>query len=373
MTDNAPSRSVPARRDLAVAIATFGMTEGPRFPRAPLDAEAWGNLMTDVSSQRLLGLADAAITAGFPVTEPQATDVRRAAEAQAIDCLALDTMLVGLADEFDRVGIDFRVLKGPGVARRFYARIEWRPYGDIDLLVRPDQWDRAAAHLVELGCVRRFDEPRAGFTARFGKGASFVTPSNYEVDLHRTFVAGPHGLAFDPNLLFTSPVTFDVGGRTLPMLSDVHGAIHVGMHAILGSAAPRWIPLRDCIQIVRSGLEVDDLVSAAADLGARWPLALALRHAHRDLAIPIDSAIEQWGNDYRPTAREARAAEVYRSTDQRYSRQALAGLRAIPTWRARAEYAAALALPDPAYRRRREQSLVGRLRLSARLARRARP
>ncbi len=358
-----------ASDQVLASIAGFGCVGSRAFPNAPLDERSWTLLWTRLCDERLVGLAQSAIEAGVPVTGPQAAAVQAAAEAQAIDCFHLEAMLVRLANHLDARSIDWRLLKGPSVARRFYPRPEWRPFGDIDLLVRANQWDSAAALLTELGCTRRFDEPRPGFTSRFGKGACFVTPHNYEIDLHRTFVAGPYGLGFDPSVLFESPDRIELFGVPILTISPVLTAVHVAMHAMLGSAEPRLLPLRDLVQVAGSGFSVDQLHAAATIVGARLPLARAVVAATAALEVHIDRDLARWACDYRPTRREQRAFSAYTARDRRYSRQAVAGLRAIPDWRSRVAYASALALPDRSYLHRRNQTLTGRAITSARLMR----
>jgi Uncharacterised nucleotidyltransferase len=363
-----PRENSAAGRALA-SIAGFGCPGSREFPDSPLDATAWTTVWARLGTERLVGLAQGAIEAGFPVTGEQRSDVQTAAEAQAIDCFRLEALLVGLARLFADRAIDWRLVKGPSVARRFYPRIEWRPFGDIDVVVRAEHWDAAAGLLTEMGCARRFDEPRPGFTSRFGKGACFVTPDNYEIDLHRTFVAGPHGLRFDPSVLFDEPDRVELFGMTIMTTSPALTAVHVAMHAMLGSPEPRLLPLRDLVQVVGSGVSVDELLATATSLGARLPLARAVVTATSALQVSTDPALTRWASSYRPTPHEQRAFEVYRARDRRYSRQALAGLRALPDWRSRAAYASALALPQRSYLARRRQSLARRAIVSAQLLR----
>jgi hypothetical protein len=351
------------------SIAGFGCPGSREFPDSPLGEAPWNDLWSQLKGERLIGLTQSAIEAGFPVTAAQRGDVQMAAIGQAIDCFRLEALLVGLAHRFADRSIDWRLVKGPSVARRFYPRVEWRPFGDIDVVVRAEQWDRAAALLTEIGCARRFDEPRPGFTSRFGKGACFITPDNYEIDLHRTFVAGPHGLSFDPRLLFDGPDFIELYGVPIATLSPALTGIHVAMHAMLGSPEPRLLPLRDLVQVVGHGLSVDDLHSTATRLGARLPLARAVVVARSTLQVDIDSELTEWASSYRPTQAEQRAFDVYRAREGRYSRQALAGLRALPDWKSRAAYASALALPQRSYLARREQSVARRAIVSARLLR----
>jgi hypothetical protein len=73
------------------------------------------------------------------------------------------------------------VLKGPVLARRVYDSPAFRPYHDVDLVVRPEQLDLAARTIVELGFV---EIPYEAEVAR----AAFES-SGAEEPFHRMFVS----------------------------------------------------------------------------------------------------------------------------------------------------------------------------------------
>ncbi len=56
---------------------------------------------------------------------------------------------------------------------------------------------RARGARQDAGGRRRFSEVRPGFDRRWGKGACVVAADGTELDVHRTFVAGPFGLTVD--------------------------------------------------------------------------------------------------------------------------------------------------------------------------------
>ena len=73
------------------------------------------------------------------------------------------------------------VLKGPVLARRVYDAPAFRPYHDVDLVVRPEQLDLASRTIVELGFV---EIPYEAEVAR----AAFES-SGAEEPFHRMFVS----------------------------------------------------------------------------------------------------------------------------------------------------------------------------------------
>src|SRR6266566_4522520 len=79
--------------------------------------------------------------------------------AQAVKGLLIDQLTVEIVGAFATHGIATLVLKGPVLAQWLYPG-EVRPYGDSDVMVAPDDWDRAVATLRGLGFSDRHG-PRA--------------------------------------------------------------------------------------------------------------------------------------------------------------------------------------------------------------------
>ena len=123
-----------------------------------------------------------------------------------------------------------------------------------------DRFADAAAALHDLGYQRRSVELRPGFDRRFGKGATFHRKADANIDLHRTFVAGPYAFLIDPGDLFDHPTEFEVSGNCLEALSPEAGFIHSCISATLSDAQPKLITLRDVVQTYRNPeLDADEV------------------------------------------------------------------------------------------------------------------
>ena len=108
-------------------------------------------------------------------------------------------------------GIDFVVLKGPALAHTRYRDPSLRLFADLDLLVRSGQVDRRLA--PPSAEPARRPPPSCpscghGFDDRFGKEVMLRTPATadapdgFEIDLHRTLIAGALGLTIPLDELF---------------------------------------------------------------------------------------------------------------------------------------------------------------------------
>lgn len=155
----------------------------------------------------------------------------RTGVAAAARCLALDqhaaTVLTGLA------GLDIPavLLKGPGLAQRFYANApERRRYSDVDILVAPADFDRAETLLAALGHVDS--------TAAFPRDEwlwherHWIHPAagDLNVDLHRSFSGVADAQGFWDTVSATS-VPLDLCGVTVQVPGLVASAMLVGLHA----------------------------------------------------------------------------------------------------------------------------------------------
>src|SRR5262245_14458505 len=283
--------------------------------------------------------------------EPNALDADERALALA---LVLEQLLLGVARQLDRAGVTARVLRGPAVTHTVYPEPGLRAFADIDLLVAAEDYDAALALMCANGARRRFREPRRGFERRFGKGVCLEFSDGLEIDVHRTLVAGPFGLALDAEALFEHSATFRVGGLTLEGLDPEARLIDACLHAAL-RARPRLTALRDVAQMVLyAPLDVAQL----RDLCGQWRCGIVLQRALEMAwaAFGLTSTPEpvRWARAYEPTAFERHALDVYIGPDPSYARQAVAGLRAVPGLWSKAAYAAALLLPSRDYVRARD-------------------
>jgi Uncharacterised nucleotidyltransferase len=344
-------------RPLKLRIAGFGLAlQGPQ-PAMTVTEDEWRALVPSLSWQRLTGLAMAALEDDYLLLSgEQANQLVESQTGAMYHALDLERELLEVAAAFEAAGVEMTVLKGPALAHSVYPDPAWRPFGDIDVLVRTQDWQRACEVLVGCGFVARFPEPRPGFRARFGHTACHVNRAGLEFDLHRTLVAGPFGLWMDPDELFERTATFMLGDRLLRRLDDTAIFAHACIHASLGHRPPLLLPIRDVAQILTSG-EVDwGRLDEWAD---RWRLRVVFRHA-------LETAVQAIRCSLPPTAeaflnggsvgkRERRALEAYVTEKRLRGGKALTSLWAIRGITGKAAYARALVFPDRGFAEFRER------------------
>jgi Uncharacterised nucleotidyltransferase len=350
---------------LVRAVAAHGLVGSlTATPSKPLDPVEWRRLLAQVRNERVIPLLADAITSGsFPASDAQLVEVLELETTAMAAVITLEATLVQVAETLARVHIPFRVLKGAAVAHLDYPDPSLRDFGDIDLLIHPDDLDRAIAILLEQGYARRFPEPRAGFDRRFTKSVSVVNPDGRELDLHRTLAAGVFGLRLKIGMLWDAPsAEFTVGGMTLHALGATERFVHACYHAVLGNAPPRMVPLRDIAQMLLHGSVDPDGVKA---LASQWAGAAVIAHAIRTtwqtLQLTDVVALSAWAAKHTPGVGDRR--ELRRATSPGYTNtaRALDSARAIHPMRDRLVYLSALAFPRRSYLNGRHSSFGSRV------------
>jgi hypothetical protein len=262
--------------------------------------------------------------------------------------LTLESALVEITQAFEQRGIRPLLLKGAAFAQWLYDEPRKRTYGDLDLLVDPDQFDEAVRGLVELNfeplSSKMRSNERNGFhhvhLVRSGAPGTFPI----KVELHHTLAL----LLSPPALVwrrFTEGVdSIDVAGVRVAVPSPSVSALIVALHAAQhGIVYDRWLsPLEDLRRALdRVDLETWRAASALArDLsaGPAFAAGLRLEPVGRDVA-------ERLGLGDRPL----RAARVLGTTPMALGVERLIS---TPGVRARLQLLASELVPSRRFMRR---------------------
>jgi hypothetical protein len=355
--------------DLAHRIAGHGLAGcQAELLAEPLGDEDWARLVRRVEHERMPGLLVAAIDDGvLPATSEQAAEAARMHSASMASALVLERDLLLTVEMLSVAGIESRVLKGSAVAHLDYPDPSLRSFGDIDVLVPAESFDRAVKLLVGRGDSRQFPAPRPDFDRRFAKGASFITARGRDIDLHRTFVSGPFGLTVTLPDLFATATPFTLAGATLLALGAEERFLHACFHAALGDRPPRLVAVRDVAQIL---LHTPLTEARVLELAERWRaepvLSQAVSFAWDTFELPDAVPLSVWARRYRPNRSQQRALRAYSDEASGYAAQAAAAVLAIPGLTDRAAYLRALLFPQASYLEGRHPGYVGRIKRNAR-------
>lgn len=331
------------------AVAAHGIPGSELDPAIePLDEASWAILFSAVRRERITGLLAAAVTAGsFPITDAQAEQVVDAHVEDMAGVLLLERLLLTVAAALDSAGIEARVLKGTAVAHLDCHDPSLRPFGDIDLLVRPEQLAAVGDTLERLGLQPTAPQVRPDFPSRFGKGFVLRSPEGLEVDVHRTLAGGAYGLRVPVEDLWRNARPFVVGGTVLHALGDEERLLHAALHAAVGGQVCNLLSLRDVADMALYGdFDHDHLRALARRWGVEAALATTVRSAWEAFRISDVTALSRWAERHPIPAREARILAAHAPPRSTYAAQALVALSGVDGVRARVSYLTSLALPD---------------------------
>ena len=107
-----------------------------------------------------------------------------------------------LSELLEEKGIEVLLLKGPHLGSAVYDSPKDRLYGDLDILVKPDDFEKAAALLLENGFKPFSFDSFTPEIQRDFKHWEFCAPGGVLVELHR-WLSGHDRFPMDTNpLLF---------------------------------------------------------------------------------------------------------------------------------------------------------------------------
>ena len=196
---------------------------------------------------------------------------------------------------FNEEGIDVLVIRGPALASTVYPDPGTRPWADIDLLVKPDQYLKARRVLNQLGYlsqIRRFEMLNELFNAEPFFNPKYGT-KRFEIDLHWSMFHY-HGIKRNNEVgeFFSRAKTVITPELTFKTLDPVDALICYTFHLILHHAKDvRLIWINDIASIARNLTEPgqwENLQKRASTFKLRLAMEKSLKFAQiwNGLEIP---------------------------------------------------------------------------------------
>lgn len=255
----------------------------------------WAALIRMAQWHGLLPLLYTQLQTTCPDAVPAALwqPLRARFEANAAHNLRLTAALLALLREFARHGVPVVPFKGPVLAATAYHNLALRQFGDLDLLVQPQDMPRVKALLLDCGyqpALALTPTQEAAMLPWYNERTFLHPDTRVALDvhwsLHRHFWPTPH----DPASLWERLVPVTLGGQevwtftpedTLVVLCG-HGARHVWYRLL-------W--LSDIAWLLEATPHLDWARVTAQAQGGRRMLWLGLRLIHELLAVPLPEAM----------------------------------------------------------------------------------
>ena len=198
---------------------------------------------------------------------------------QTVSTLSLTAEMFRLLEHFAGLRIGTLVTKGPALSVRCYGDPGMRQYGDLDLIVRDADMQRATEAMIALGYAPKVPLSAIQASKFPGEYAFHKPATDLLVEFHteRTFRYHPRRLPIENLFARRSSVTIDA--RAVPALSIedelvlicIHGAKHFWERLM-------WIA--DVAALIsQNPLDWDRSMLAAREVGAERILRLGLRLA----------------------------------------------------------------------------------------------
>lgn len=337
-----------------MGLASHGLRDDDGHPCA-LEALGAERAIAAASRANLLGLLGGLVATGSMwAPEDVRGRVRDATIRRLVADMRIERQCGVVVDRLESEGIQVRVLKGLATAQLDHPDASHRSTSDIDLLVPGVELGRAVALLGRLGYRRDLPERRRQFDGRFGKDVTlFGPPGVPELDLHRTLVKGPFGLALDPDEAFEDGQPLLLAGTvvaTAPTLSWrlLHSCLVIGA----GDLAPSAGMMRDlALQARDAALDVDEFRALVVRSRSAPVVAEAIRRTSSRMGVELPDLV---GGSRGAPVWWLRTYAAHGGNDVSTQVGAVVALG----WRHRLPYLLGLAAPSKQYRQAR--SAAGR-------------
>jgi hypothetical protein len=231
--------------------------------------------LPDILTNRLSPLALELVRRSGQVPDP---DVYQALQDETFRCSISTTHLVAqtgpVLEALNRSHIKFLVMKGPAVAQ-FHPALAHRPYSDIDILVRPTDFERTVEILRGAGYFTSEESrpPWEWFRTTCIEGMNFQSQQGGAIDVHHHLPPWVFTKELSFDALYSSATPGEVGGVETLYLGAEHAFLVAALHVLndLWKGDRSLLSWRDLV-VLRRCLGRGGLESVFESASLRWLL-----------------------------------------------------------------------------------------------------
>jgi hypothetical protein len=251
----------------------------------------WERLLSQVDHHRVVPQVYSALSASSHLIPPQHFDALRLRyRDNARNALWFTGELVRIVSYFESAGIKALPYKGPLLAQTLYGEVTHRQFGDLDILILPEDVPKAKAALQSLGYKPTLDLAPQIETAYIETGYEYsfnATNGQNLLELQWRIVPRFYSIDFDVADFFDRADEIKFGVRSMRTLRPEDLLLVLCVHA----AKHAWVQLSwlcDITQLVRSEhMDWNAVQDEAHRLGIELILNLNLFLTQKLLAAPL--------------------------------------------------------------------------------------
>src|SRR6266404_5425126 len=213
--------------------------------------------------------------------------------AHAVFTLTLSAELFQILERFAALDVEVLITKGPALSVRCYGDPVMRQYGDLDLIVRAKDIERATKAMIELGFELKISLHTIQANKIPGEYVFTRRDKKLLIEFHteRTFRYHPRPLHIEA--LFERRAFVAIDGRVVPALSledelvliCVHGAKHFWERLM-------WIADVAALVSRQTDIDWERVADSARAVGAERMLRTGLRLASDLLRAPLPDKVQ---------------------------------------------------------------------------------
>lgn len=283
-------RSEPALLLPAVLAGTA------RLPAGQLNRDAWTRLVDDAAVHQVAPLVWRRLNESGDA-EHLPAEARQRLEAEhtlaALRARSWRAQLDAILEVLAADSIEVTTLKGVHLAIHLYGFPAARPMADLDLLIRPEQGQRAMEAIVRLGYARPAGEAMSSYAAH-RHYPPLKRRGRLPVELHTTVdpCEPPFRLSLEDVWARTQPDEMLNSGTRVLCAEDLllHLSTHMGYSHLLGSSLVRVCDIAVWLDRFSSEVDWDAIVSRSRASGTGKFVYSSLELARRVLGAQVPEA-----------------------------------------------------------------------------------
>ncbi|QQS41998.1 MAG: nucleotidyltransferase family protein [Acidobacteriota bacterium] len=148
--------------------------------------------------------------------------------------LRLTYRMIEVVEAFESEGIDVLPFKGPSLAVQLYGNLAFRDFIDLDMLVKPKDFERSVEILLAMGYTLIADQvegKNGHLKVRGRKDVSLVSPEgDYRVELHWKLSGSHFALPYEIEELWQRMGKIEIGGRAIRALGWNDLMVYLCLH-----------------------------------------------------------------------------------------------------------------------------------------------